>query len=102
MGGFLRFEKMITPIFIQIMFWLGFIVSIFGGFGIIGYSIISSNGNFLMSLAGFAFIFIGPIALRIYCEMLIVVFKMQGALIAIRDSLEPTNNESTVQNEEIV
>lgn len=100
LGGFLKFEKMITPIFIQIMFWLGVIGSIFGGFGAIGYGIISSSGNFLMVIGGVFLVFIGPILVRIYCEMLIVVFKMQAALIAIRDTLEESN-DTFVQKEEI-
>jgi len=88
MGKFLKFEKMITPIFIQIFFWLGFIGSIISGFGMIGYGIISSSGGFIEVLIGLFSLFIGPIIIRVYCEMLIVLFKMQGALIDIRDSLD--------------
>ena len=87
MGKFLKFEKMITPIIIQIIFWIGFIGSIIGGVGQIGFSFFVDSGKFLYVISGFLTIFIGPIILRIYCEMLIVVFKMQGALIDIRDSL---------------
>lgn len=87
MGKFFKFEKMITPIFIQIIFWVGLIGSIIAGIGQIGFSFIIDSGKFLYIITGFLTMFIGPIILRVYCEMLIVVFKMQDALIDIRDSL---------------
>lgn len=87
MGGFLKFEKMITPFFIQLIFWLGVIGSILGGIGTAIFGIISDSGGVGQVLIGIATMFIGPIVVRIYCELLIVVFKMQGALISIRDSL---------------
>lgn len=85
MGKFLKFEKMITPVFIQIIFWVGVLASIIGGIAQIGFSFFAESGKFLMILSGLATMFIGPIIIRIYCEMLIVVFKMQSALIDIRD-----------------
>src|SRR5690625_3595409 len=78
---------MITPIFIQIFFWIGFLGSIFGGFGLIGFGIIAKSGGFLHIGAGIGSLFIGPLIVRVYCEMLIVVFKIQGALLDIRDTL---------------
>lgn len=96
MGGFLKFEKMITPLFIQLIFWLGFIGSIIFGVFMIGYGIISESGGFAQIFMGLLTMFLGPIVLRVYCEMLIVIFKMQGALISIRDSLNGQNtNRST-------
>src|SRR5690625_7368857 len=91
MGKFLKFEKMITPIFIQIFFWLGFIGSIISGFGMIGYGIISSSGGFSGVLIGLFSLFIGPIIIRVYCERLIVLFKVQGAWIDIIDALDAPN-----------
>jgi len=98
MGKYLKFEKMITPIFIQIIFWLSFLSSIIAGFFMIGYGIISSSGGFIEIITGLLCLFLGPIIVRIYCEMLIVVFKMQGALIDIRDSLaEPERIEQDTE-----
>lgn len=87
MGKFIVFEKMITPIFIQIFFWIGFLGAILGGFGLIGFGIISKSGGFLHIGAGIGSLFISPLVVRVYCEMLIVVFKIQGALLDIRDTL---------------
>lgn len=97
MGGFLKFEKMITPIFIQLIFWLGFIGSIIFGLFMIGYGIIAESGGFAQVFMGIFTMFLGPIVLRVYCEILIVIFKMQGALISIRDSLNGQGRGGSVQ-----
>src|SRR5699024_6473800 len=107
MGGFLKFEKMITPIFIEVVFWLGFIGSIIFGLFMIGYGIISDSAGKIEIFSGLLSLLLGPIILRIYCEMLIVVFKMQGALLSIRDSLKDqqmnkTTFESLPERDEVI
>jgi len=91
MGKFIKFERMITPIFIQIVFWIGFFVIILGGLGTAIFGIFTETGKIMMILSGLATMVIGPIVLRVYCEILIVIFKMQGALIDIREELRDTN-----------
>jgi len=81
-GKLFRFERMITPFIIQVIFWVGVIGSIFGGiFMMIG------NGGFGGVLIGLVVMLIGPIAIRIYCEILIVAFKMLSLLVDVRDRL---------------
>lgn len=100
MGGFLKFEKMITPIFIQIFFWIGFIGSMITGLIMFGIGIFSGEfGKIMIGLLG---LLIGPIFVRIYCEMLIVVFKIQGSLIDIRDSLATKDSAEHEQEQEVV
>jgi len=91
--SFLKFEKMITPVFIQIMFWVGFLGSLISGLSMIGYGVISKSGGFLEVFMGLGIIVIGPLLVRIYCEMLIVIFKMHGSLLDIRDSISSEPNE---------
>lgn len=98
--SFLKFERMITPVFIQIMFWIGFLASILSGFAMIGFGIISDSGGFLNVLAGLAMMLIGPLIVRIYCEMLIVIFKMHGSLIDIKNSVAQESNLPSVEREE--
>lgn len=100
MGGFLKFEKMITPIFIQLIFWLGFIGSIIFGLFMIGYGMIADSGGIAQVFMGLLTMFLGPIVLRVYCEMLIVIFKMQGALISIRDALNGQGPRGNVRTNE--
>src|SRR5699024_6154642 len=94
MGKFIKFERMITPIFIQIVFWIGFFVIILGGLGTAIFGIFTETGKIMMILSGLATMIIGPIVLRVYCEILIVIFKMQGALIDIREELKNTNRST--------
>jgi hypothetical protein len=74
MGDFLRFETMITPILIQILFWLAVIVCV-----IVGIIIIVSGGEHSLG-AGLALIILGPIVARIYSEILIVIFRINDHL----------------------
>ena len=74
MGDFLRFETMITPILIQILFWLAVIVVVIAGI----FIIISGSENSLA--VGLGFIILGPIAARIYSEILMVIFRINDHL----------------------
>lgn len=83
MKDILFFDNMLTPKVITFVYWimlviiglygLGTMLGIIGGF---------SFGNFLM---GIIFIVLGAIFARIWCELLIVLFKMNEALQDIRN-----------------
>ena len=80
MGGYLSFDKMITPIFIKVAFWLGIIGSILGGIGLIISGIASSNLGFIQIIAGLLVFIIGPLIVRVYCELLIILFKIHESM----------------------
>lgn len=86
MGKFLKFERMITPVIIQIIFWLGFIASIIVGV-LMMIGGIGGDGLFGGVFMGLIIMITGPIAVRIYCEILIVAFKILGLLVDIRDKI---------------
>lgn len=71
MNDFLAFRKMITPVAIQILFWLFVVGVIITGF------VAMAQGK---ALAGLVVIIIGPVMVRIYCELLIVAFKIFESL----------------------
>lgn len=82
MNDILGFDKMLTPKIITFVYWLlllgaviGGLVSMFTGYG--GFSI----GKFFM---GILYAVGGAVAVRIWCELLIVAFKMNEALQDIR------------------
>ena len=77
MGDFLRFETMITPALIQILFWILSIVAIV--FGVLALIFGPSDEHQNLAV-GLAFIILGPIVLRIYAEVLIVVFRINDHL----------------------
>ncbi len=88
MEDFLKFKKMITPIMIQILFWIGVVGSIIVGLICIVGGAVAEYGGGAMVFMGLAWILLGPIAARIYCELLIVIFAINDTLTDIRNSLE--------------
>jgi len=68
---FFGFKKMITPIIIQAIFIIGLVI-------VIGSGLINIVGNKL--LEGLAMLLLGPVLLRVYCEILIIMFKIYEEL----------------------
>ena len=79
MSNFLRFEVMITPMLIQILFWIAVVVAI-----IVGILLIIDTGD----ARGVLVIIFGPIAARIYAEILIVLFRINDHLRHIQHNTE--------------
>ncbi len=82
MNDLLKFDNMITPKIITFVYWLLLLLvvcaglrTMFGGFG--GFTVV----GFFMGLIGMA---VGALGARIWCELLIVLFKMNEALQEIR------------------
>jgi len=82
MNDVFGFDKMLTPKIITFVYWIlllgvvaGGLVSIFAGPG--GFSI----SSFFM---GIVYVIGGAVAVRIWCELLIVAFKINEALQEIR------------------
>ena len=77
MGDFLRFETMITPIVIQVIFWLSVIIAI-----IAGIAQIVHGGDAIIT--GILTIIFGPLVARIYCEVVVLFFRINDHLRAIQ------------------
>jgi hypothetical protein len=85
-NDFFSFRTMITPIIIQIIFWIGVVLCIIFG---IGYMLIGSQ--YYGSAApvwGLLMIIFGPLVVRIYCEILIIFFRINETLTEIKHTLE--------------
>ena len=83
MSDILFFDNMLTPKFITFFYWLLLLGAIIGG---IGSMFTGYDGFGLGSLIKGIFITIGgAIAARVWCELLIVMFKMNEALQEIRN-----------------
>ncbi len=79
MQEFISFDRMVTPVLIKIIYWLATIVVVIVGlafFGMEDYGPVS----------GVLVLIFGPIAVRVYAEMLIVLFKISESLVSIRDN----------------
>jgi hypothetical protein len=85
-NDFMAFRTMITPVIIQIIFWVGVALCIIIG---LGYIFVGSRyGNGQGPVYGVLIIIFGPIAVRIYCEILIVFFRINETLTEIKHTLE--------------
>lgn len=82
MRDILFFDKMLTPKIITFVYWILLIGTVGGGIGSMfaGYSGFTF-GSFLM---GLVYIVAGAVGVRIWCELLIVLFKMNEALQDMR------------------
>jgi hypothetical protein len=79
MNDFLMFRKMVTPILVQIVFWVAVIGAILTGL----YYLVSDE-----YLMGLAIIILGPFVARVSAEMLLVTFKIHEAVADIKNNTE--------------
>lgn len=82
MADFFAFRWMLTPVLIQIMFVLGSLAAIAAGFVAIGNGAVHHHSGRVA--AGVALVLLGPIVVRLYAEVLIVVFRINDSLTDIR------------------
>ena len=78
MNDFLTFKKMITPVIIQVAFWIGVVICIIAGIAAIDSKELGT---------GLLFIFLGPLGVRIYCELIIVIFSINDTLTQTKNLL---------------
>ncbi len=86
MSDFWAFRTMVTPVIIQVLFWVGVIVCIIAGVVMIGMGI-KLPGDQLV-LKGVLLAILGPLGVRVYCEILIVFFRINETLTEIKHTLE--------------
>jgi hypothetical protein len=82
MKNVLFFDKMLTPKIITIVYWLLLLGAIIGGIG----SMYSGFQGFTFQsfVLGIVYAVGGMIGVRIWCELLIVLFKMNEAMQDLR------------------
>lgn len=86
MKDFLTFRRMISPVIIQVIFWVGLLVFLAVGVGLIVEGAKRSRDELLW--LGIAVCLVGPLVWRIYCEVTILFFRMNETLTDIRNRLE--------------
>ena len=79
---FLLFKKMITPVIIMILFWVGVAICIISSIAMM------AKGNGVQAVMGFMVLVLGPVMVRIYCEILILFFRMNATLTDIHTTLK--------------
>lgn len=81
MGDFWAFRKMITPVIIQVIFWIAVLVCVVMG-------IVTMTRGGIAVFGGLLIWILGPLFARIYCELLIVIFRIHENLTEIRRNTE--------------
>ncbi len=87
MEDFLKFKKMVTPIIIQILFWIGIVICVIAGITTIAVGVVPGFDGETV-LIGIAWLVLGPVGVRIYCEILIVIFSINDTLTDLKNLLE--------------
>jgi len=84
---FVSFDKMITPAVIKIVFWIGIAFSVLMALISFGSAFTEqgSAANFILS---FMILLVGPLLVRIYCELIMLGFKMVQSLGEINEKLD--------------
>ena len=75
MKQFINYETMITPGIVKVLSWIGMVVAL----------IVGLLGIAVDPLTGIGTAILGPVAVRIYAEILLVIFEIQKTLTQIRD-----------------
>ena len=80
---FLSFKKFFTPMVIQILFWIGVGICV-----VEGIAIIATAGRFSSALGiinGLLVLIVGPVAVRVLCELIMAVFGIHESLKGARE-----------------
>lgn len=87
LGDVLNFNKMITPLIIKILFWIGIGISVLVGLITLISGLTATIGGGFQVILGLIILIIGPLTARVYCELLIVIFKIHESLIDMNKKL---------------
>ncbi len=80
---FLTFRRFVTPVIIQILFWIGVLFCVVSGILVMtagSDSYYGSGPSGWQVLVGFIIIILGPLWVRIWCELLILLFRIYDEL----------------------
>ena len=96
LGEMFSFDKMITPVIIQVIYILGLIVNAIAALvALIGsFTTGSATGILVGLIVSAAILVLGSLMIRVYCELLILAFKIYDELKAIRTGTPPADHVS--------
>ncbi|RQO61667.1 hypothetical protein DBV14_05045 [Variovorax sp. KBW07] len=86
MQDLLGFDKMVTPIVIRVLYFLGLIGVLITGVGTL------FSGGLRGVLAGLAILVFGAIMVRVYSELLILLFRIHDNLVSINQQMKDRNS----------
>lgn len=83
LNKFFNFDEMVTPVIIKIIYWIGVALVVLSGLVSIIAGIGSHFGGGIQVLGGLLMIVIGPLFVRIWCELMIVLFEIHKNIVEI-------------------
>ncbi|MFH0131518.1 DUF4282 domain-containing protein [Variovorax sp. EL159] len=86
MQDLLGFDKMVTPIVIRVLYFLGLLAVLITGVGTL------FSGGLRGIVAGLAILVIGAIMVRVYSELLILLFRIHDNLVSINQQMKDRNS----------
>jgi len=78
---FLLFRRMLTPLIIQLLFWLAFFAVLL--LGPVAFLIGLIQSDMELVVGSVLVLILGPVVLRIYAELLILLFRINETLTDI-------------------
>jgi hypothetical protein len=88
MGDILAFRRMITPIIIKIVFWIGLTAIIVLGIVAIVDGVSNDSDIGEVIAGGVLILILGPIIWRVFCEILLLTFRIIENLADIRNIIK--------------
>ena len=119
MGAYFSFERMITPAFVKVVYFLGFLALTVAGAAMALWAGLQLNDATISRTLGWRYVAIGVAAVvvgnivwRVFCELWVVLFGIHSELTSVRYALnlnglrytteEPVEREIITEREEIV
>ena len=113
MGSYFSFERMITPGFVKVVYFLGFIALTAAGVALAVWAGMQLNDATIDRFLGWRYVAVGVAAVlvgnivwRVFCELWVVLFGIHEELVSVRHGLNlygmRTTTEEPIAREEIV
>lgn len=96
----ISFDRMITPVIIQILFWVGVAVSVLAGIAMMIAGCAANYGGGAQVFMGLVTLVVGPLLTRVYCELLILLFKIFDRLGDIQMALADSGAHRTLAEQQ--
>ena len=93
-SDFLAFRSLVTPKIIQIVFWLG--TAYFAVAGLTMTVMGLTGSGLVLMLIGLLMLTLGPIIVRVFCELVMLIFKIGDALTPTADTM-PAHDASVAR-----
>ena len=104
MTAYFSFERMITPTFVKVIYFLGFLLLTAGGIGLIVWSGMQLNDATIDRTLGWRYVALGATILtagnivwRVACELWVVIFGIHDELVAIKYRSSPVQASRVIE-----